>query len=376
MNRIMTIAALALLCASPSWAQDAKKKPVAAGVDQTKVDAAIKKGIACLKGHLDDLGKVTANRYHELVLWTFQHAGVSETEPEYQKLLKMVTDTELERTYNVAVQAMVLEDLDRVKYQTRIWQCAQFLVDNQCKNGDWSYGEPSPFTADVATAFKGLKPVATDAKSTAKKLPRVKVPVTKHRDAKLPYGDCSNSQYAALGLRACHDAGIILPPEVLDAAIKYWRDSHQNDPAPVKGWNYKGNKDEEQKSYGSMTAGALGALAIFYYIQAKPWMQDKDCLMARDWLAQHYSVSENPGSAQGEHHLYYLYALERAGVFFGFDRLENHDWYAEGANLVLKMQKADGSWGDPEHTCFAILFLRRATRPLVDVASIDRYIKR
>jgi len=40
---------------------------------------------------------------------------------------------------------------------------------------------------------------------------------------------------------------------------------------------------------------------------------------------------------------------------------------------------ADGSWGFKSDidspvwdTCFAILFLRRATRPLNDVASVDR----
>jgi hypothetical protein len=375
MNRLSTVAIAMLLWPALSWGQESKKKPVVPAVDP-KTDAAIKKGVAFLKGQVNDLGKVTANRQHELVLWTFQHAGVPETEPEYQKLLKMLLETELERTYTVSLQAMILEDLDRVKNQTRIWQCAQFLVDNQCKRGDWSYGDPSPFTSDVATAFKDVKAVPTDAKASAKKLPRVKVPVAKHRDAKAPYGDCSNSQYAALGLRACHDAGILIPPEVIDAAIKRWRDARQADPSPLKGWNYRGNDDQTQKAYGSMTAGGLGALAIYQYIQNKPWMQDKDCLGARDWLAQHYSISENPGKVDGEYAYYFLYALERAGVFFGFDKLDGHDWYSEGSSFLLKAQKADGSWHSVEDTCFAILFLRRATRPLVDVASVDRFINR
>jgi hypothetical protein len=341
-----------------------------------KIDEAMKKGIAWLKSQGSDLGKTTANRQHELLLWTYQHAGVPETDPEFQKLLKMMLETELERTYNVSLQAMILEDLDRVRYQTRIWQCAQFLVDNQCKRGDWSYGDPSPFTNDVATAFKDLKAVATDVKASARKLPRMKVPVTKHRDAKAPYGDCSNAQYAALGLRACHDAGIIIPPDVIDAAVKRWRESRQADTSPVKGWNYKGNDDQEQKAYGSMTAGGLGSLAIYQYIQAKPWMQDKDCLGARDWLAQHYSVTENPRKVDKEYLYYFLYALERAGVFFGFDKLDAHDWYSEGSSFLLTAQKADGSWSTVENTCFAILFLKRATRPLVDVASVDRYVGR
>ena len=39
---------------------------------------------------------------------------------------------------------MSLESYDRKKYQYRIAQCAQFLVDNQCKNGQWDYGEAVP----------------------------------------------------------------------------------------------------------------------------------------------------------------------------------------------------------------------------------------
>jgi hypothetical protein len=51
----------------------------------------------------------------------------------------------------------------------------------------------------------------------------------------------------------------------------------------------------------------------------------------------------------------------------------NHDWYLDGAQVILKAQKPDGSWAESGpatmrptwDTCFAILFLKRATRPLV-----------
>ena len=62
-----------------------------------------------------------------------------------------------------------------------------------------------------------------------------------------------------------------------------------------------------------------------------------------------------------------------------------HDWYLEGAKAILDAQKPDGSWlvsdyfrSPPDRpgwdTCFAILFLKRATRPLLDVPSVDRYV--
>ena len=81
---------------------------------------------------------------------------------------------------------------------------------------------------------------------------------------------------------------------------------------------------------------------------------------------------------------YYLYALERAGIMSATETFGAHRWYVEGAEAILGAQRGDGSWisplphGDRSETtnavwdtCFAILFLKRATRPL-DVASTDR----
>jgi hypothetical protein len=74
---------------------------------------------------------------------------------------------------------------------------------------------------------------------------------------------------------------------------------------------------------------------------------------------------------------YYMYGLERTGILFGTEKFGTRDWYAEGAQLLLKNQNAEGSWGraaqakpddkgkSTQDTCFAILFLRRATRALV-----------
>ncbi|MBV8881254.1 MAG: hypothetical protein JO332_14910, partial [Planctomycetaceae bacterium] len=75
---------------------------------------------------------------------------------------------------------------------------------------------------------------------------------------------------------------------------------------------------------------------------------------------------------------YYLYALERAGMLLDVPTIAKHDWYAEGAAAILDAQKADGSWFGGANrckptwdTCFAILFLKKATQRL-EVASEDR----
>ena len=152
----------ALLAALPAAPQDRKKAGAAVKIDPVKVDGAIKKGLAYLKSQLGKYGSLNRRRSEELILWTFTHGGVAENDPDFEKLLQTVLDTPLEWTYNASLQAMILEELDRVKYQGRIAQCAQFLIDNQCANGQWSYGEPDSFAKDVPTG--GKKAVASGAK--------------------------------------------------------------------------------------------------------------------------------------------------------------------------------------------------------------------
>src|SRR5262245_50294367 len=112
-------------------------------VDPARVEAAIKKGVEVLRGAVMPPETDTLPGSEELILWTLIEAGVPEDDPKVQGLFKKMLASKLERTYRVALQAMILEELDRVKYQDRIAQCAQFLLDNQCRNGQWSYGEYS-----------------------------------------------------------------------------------------------------------------------------------------------------------------------------------------------------------------------------------------
>jgi hypothetical protein len=270
---------------------------------------------------------------------------------------------------------MVLEEIHRVRHQMRIAQCAQFLVDNQGKGGSWTYGEPTTYpvwtptaTKDVATkgsssSGAGLVKVFDEAPGAPKKKPPIKqtIPVKKQRDGK--DGDNSNTQYATLGLRACHDAGIVFPPDLIELSKKMY-EKRQDD---TEGdWSYGSGKD----GYGSMTAGALGGRAICDYILGEDWRKDKVLTKGCEWIGRNFSVSENPKRDDKKHHYYYLYGLERAGVLVGVQYFTGRDWYVEGATYLLAQQKPNGSWaegatGSVNDTCFAILFLKRATRPLV-----------
>jgi len=115
--------------------------------------------------------------------------------------------------------------------------------------------------------------------------------------------------------------------------------------------------------------------------------------LARNWLAVNYSAAEHPQAPRGWNGYeptafiyYYLYALERAGIVYGTETFGVHAWYGDGARYILDTQRPDGSWKTPSKfddsgpvadTCFAILFLRRATSPLPPpVASEDRFLKK
>jgi len=61
---------------------------------------------------------------------------------------------------------------------------------------------------------------------------------------------------------------------------------------------------------------------------------------------------------------YALYGLERVGAFLGTTHLGSWNWYESGARRLLATQRPNGAWstGDERiETCFAVLFLARAT---------------
>jgi len=121
-------------------------------------------------------------------------------------------------------------------------------------------------------------------------------------------------------------------------------------------------------------------MAIYDTLLAEDWRNDQAVMSGLSWLARNFSVSGNPGPPSEEwakndpkvFHYYYMYALERAGVLCKTEWIGRHAWYPEGSDALLAAQGRDGAWnGNIHDTCFAILFLKRATRPLEDVASMD-----
>ncbi len=388
-----------VLLAAPAFGQDKGGFKINSEVNQVKVEQAIARGIAFLKTS-DSPDSAVGQDSDELKLLTFVHGGVPETDAAFQALLKTCLDRKMEKTYRVSVLAMCLEEIDRDKYQPQIALCGQFLLDNIKANGGFSYGDPTPAVPDAAgvatkkgDAFKPKKaPVPIDPNA------KIKPEVTKHVVLKKTRDggegqrtDNSNSQYGALGIRACFDAGVVFPKETIEKCREYWvknqRTPANSDPKAKNvasggkagfGWCYNEGEpcSKSGPPYSSMTAGAVGALCIYNHILGKDWKKDKAVIEGMNWLDTNYSMTQNVGPCEiapvpDGWLYYYLYALERAGLLYDTTMIGKHDWYLDGYKTLLGAQKGNGSW-DASHyikptwdTCFAILFLKRSTRPLV-----------
>jgi hypothetical protein len=391
MRAALTLASLAL-AASASFAQAPGK------VDQKDVDKAIDAGANWLARNYGNGWAGGADGNAELVMYTLYHSA---TFPRDHKLfldgVNMLKSKKLEKTYQTALTAMFLEVYDRVANQRRIAECAQFLVDNQCENGQWSYGEPMAGIEEPPDVSSGGSGNRVGGGTGALK----RVPIKRNRRGP-PQGDHSNTQYAILGLRSCAASEVMIPKETWLEAHKILEEAQDE----KGGWSYSyafaGPRPDPKKgggnvtikkngAYGSMTAGCAGSLVICkYYLRAHygeklDFKKDNSIKNGLEWLAEHLTVEWNanldkvqstssvPNGDKYTWHYYWLYALERVGMLGDFPMIGKFDWYEVGARWLLKNQGPDGSWKgqsatNANHvadTCFAILFLRRATKPVV-----------
>ncbi|MCI0343305.1 MAG: hypothetical protein L0216_19535 [Planctomycetales bacterium] len=167
----------------------------------------------------------------------------------------------------------------------------------------------------------------------------------------------------------------------------------------ARGWGYAGANmptpgSDHTAATGSMTTVGIASVELIWSELEAPrrpneqfgWSKD-DLKLGEDalkdlrqkyeksvhdgvaWMDKHWSVEKNPEHPSGSWHYYYLYGLERAGVLSDRWHFGAHDWYREGAEYLLKNQRGamwDSGKGDGPlcSTCFAILFLTKATVPV------------
>jgi hypothetical protein len=348
---------LAVIAALLFGMQDAVPPP------EADIEKAIKSGtealIARWPGILSGEGAINYGagyEYDALILYTLVHSGLPLQDETVQRLLGRVVAAPFHRTYQIALTSAALAAIDPVKYQGKLAQCAQYLVDWQCDNGQWTYGDKYEPEAKAPPPGDGAnQTIATIKIKRLKKLgPLV--------------GDNSNSQYAALGLKACSTAGCEIDAPTLTRAIEWWEKAQQKDGA----WSYHGDGilDPKTGTYGSMTAGGVSSLIMLKRMKNSDPKVAPSITRGMAWLAANFSVEQIPGVPPGMEHWrhYYLYAMERAGDLYPTDKFGKHAWYAIGATHLVKTQRSDGTWIGTDSrmviadTCFALLFLERVAR--------------
>jgi hypothetical protein len=384
-----------------AYALELKKEPLKLDVKEhyTPIADAIKRGVAALRkmqernGSFVDQGGTFARDFPvgttALALMALVHSGVKVDDPAVRSGLAWVQGQALRKTYEVAATLMLLEtkylpleqvedvaDLTEEKARDAVRKaitredlafaerCAKWLLEKQTKDGTWGYPEGGETH------------------------------------------DHSNTQYALLGLKSAARMGVSIPESVWKRIAAHWIDAQRISGEKVElriegyegqepgagqtragetflqgPWGYLVKKPEGlmelvDRGYGSMTCAGLTSLIIAESELAARGALD-DAARRRieqakkqglAWLQENYSIRGTPPAAGfwSVFYFYYLYSLERVGVLYGIRRLGGHDWYLEGAVLLCRQQREDGSWLSYDEipvadTSFALLFLKKAT---------------
>jgi len=198
--------------------------------------------------------------------------------------------------------------------------------------------------------------------------------------------DVSASVFALMGLVKVSRAGYAVPASTFRGASRFLCDLQQKRPdlttgegGLARGFPYGPGRDRDAMHIsGGTTAAGLAALHLCrlecrrLHVEPDPRIGSaiRD---ATRWLEENWEVQRNPKAHH--YHYCYLYALERIGSLSGNETIGKHRWYQEGAELLLDEQhRKSGKWVDTSccapvdvlGTCFALLFLKRATRTVTE----------
>lgn len=207
--------------------------------------------------------------------------------------------------------------------------------------------------------------------------------------------DFSNSQFAILGLQIGIEHGIAVPRKVFEEIAKIFVSSQTMMAAPEKinisyglrledllqnrrttakaqstsftvkpgGWQYHATKGG---SKASMTAAGASSLLVARNGLGRTNIAlrqslDKALVRSYAWINKNFNAFIQAGG--GGHGLYTMYSLEKVGDLGEIEKFGEHNWYVEGATILLDKQQGDGGWaGGYVNTSFAVFFLTRATR--------------
>jgi hypothetical protein len=395
-------------------------------VSRPEVNDAIDRGVAYLKSRLNNQGQIVGDQYGDrlgcagLVGLTLLSCGVPAGDDKVAALVTRVRKDGpgCTTTYDLAACIWFLDKLGDPADAELIRKMALRLMAGQGSGGGWDYScklltadlelelvrvlkELTFLPAGVEAPDKkdnGLGKVQSTTPNGAGKLAVVKF----QPGSKLvPSGreDNSLTQFAALALWTAQKYGV---PAQRSLAMVEARFRQTQGATGIWGYSTPSNWPD------SMTCAGLIGLAVGHGLAqpkaAAPAGEDKD--LARDpciaraltYLGnrlpklqfKHFLKSELTAiqaklktatpeeragllkrqqelqrmpkvDAHGE--LYFLWSLERVAVIYDLRTIGGTDWYKWGADILLAMQDASGSWkeqhGSTVDTCFALLFLKQ-----------------
>ncbi|MBM4017194.1 MAG: DUF4159 domain-containing protein [Planctomycetes bacterium] len=285
-----------------------------------------------------------------LAAYALLAAGVAPEDPAMGAALAAVRRTPNDFTYVTALKALALAAADPKKYADDIQLCADRLVFFQGPTGGWGYGRCGPAAPDP-NVDRGRPSKAAE--------------LALRRICERP--DASNTQFAVLALSEAEHAGAKVPPDAWQKAERFLRAGQ----LPGGGWGYVYHDPDPAEAYGSMTAAVAASLLLCHdrLARQEPAEASADRLAAvekgLDWMAARFTLQENPGRALAWYY-FWLYGLERAAVAGGRRTYGDHDWFREGAAMLVHGQRPDGAWTERiYHDALCLLFLAKGYRPLL-----------
>ena len=295
---------------------------------ELRVNRSIARAVAYLRGQQRPDGGFPGHESQHpggataLVAFTLLKSGVRKSDEALQRALRSLEGHAMQSTYSAAVHLLLCAAVGDEPRKRDAGASLGFLVEHQV-NGVWAY----PWEHEC----------------------------------------CSNTQFALLGLRAARQLGLD-PPEktIAQAAEGVWRFQDRDG-----AFHY----DLERQPYDGIHAAALAGLAILdelgggsTAVKAALRKHEKDRQRAEAWLEAHFAIERNSyatGAWTPCFQYAYLWAVERWCGLTERTTVAGQDWYRRGAEWLVETQAADGSWTSDDkaltNTCFALLFLRRAT---------------
>ena len=178
--------------------------------------------------------------------------------------------------------------------------------------------------------------------------------------------DHSTSQFALLGIWACQQAGREIPTAFWKKQETAWSD-HQHDDGS---WSYRFVKGQPEPRLSMTLAGVATLFLAQDYtrisegVDCKGNIFDDRLVRGTKYIRDNFQAALVPGGADGRKY-YTLYGVERVAMASGFKYFGDIDWYTRGAEVILKQQSQDGSWGSVPDTAFALIFLSRGRAPVI-----------